>query len=192
MILCVLCFSGCGSKAVYRIDSLKYVVDGNASVTYDYTYTPDHQPAITNVRFISGLGESYTDVYGYNEKGQMITFTKRYESSIERSYKAESITNNKYIFREDDGSEFSTIIFDKTGFIVSQRYANGYVTEYAFTYDEKGKPLTFKQLDIRPSGSSLITDYKVEFVDKETFRMIPIGENAQEGVYYEAHCTIIK
>ncbi len=191
-ILAITCFSGCGEKAVYRIDSLSYVVDGNTTVTYDYTYTYDHKPAITNVLYNYGFGESYTDVYGYDQNGNIVTLTKKYENSVEKSYKAESITSNKYIFREEDGSEFLTIIFDETGFIVSSRYANGYVTEYAFTYDENGKPLTFKQLDIRPSGSNRITDYNVEFIDKDTFRMKAIGENAQENAYYEATCTIIK
>lgn len=192
VIIAVTCFSGCGEKAVYRIDTLRYVVDGKTTVQYDYTYTHDHKPAITNVTFFDGVNEGYTDVYGYDEDGKMVTFTKRYENSIERSYNAESITSNKYIFREDDGTEFLTVIFDENGFVVSQRYTNGYVTEYAFTYDENGKPLTFKQLDIRPSGSNRITDYLVEFTDKDTFRMKSIGENAQENAYYEADCTIIK
>ncbi len=191
-VLAITCFSGCSQKAVYRIDSLSYVVDGKPTVTFDYTYTYDHKPAITNVTFFDEINEGYTDVYGYDENGNMVSFTKRFDNSIEKSYKAESITSNKYIFREDDGSEFLTVIFDENGFIVSSRYANGYATEYAFTYDENGKPLTFKQLDIRPSGSNRITDYTVEFTDKDTFRMKAIGDNAQENAYYEADCTIIK
>lgn len=191
VILVVVCLAGCNKKAVYRTDTMKYVINNNATIIYNYTYTTDNKPAITTVTYTGEIGESYIDVYGYDEDGDIITYSKRFETSVERNYKAEKITDNKYIFREDDGTEYLTIIFDKTGFIVSSRYANGYVTEYAYTYDENGKPLTFKQLDISPSGNSRITDYTVEFIDEDTYRMKSVGENAIENAYYEVDCTIL-
>ena len=51
--------------------------------------------------------------------------------------------------------------------------------------DENGKPTSFKQLDVHPSGSQRIIDYTVEFKDDNTFRMYATGEYENRDEYYE-------
>ena len=196
ILICVLLsavfFTGCSHKAVYRTQSMKYVIDGKTAFSYSYTYTSDNKPAIIIYTSENEYNESYIDVFGYNENGEMVSYSRKFDSTIEENYTAEKITDNKYIFRDSEGKEYLTIIFDRTGFIVSRRYTSGYVTEYAFTYDKNGKPVSFKKLEILPSGSNRITEYTTEFIDSDTYRMKSIGENAIENAYYEVDCTIIK
>lgn len=192
VVLMLFTLCSCGKKALYQTQSLTYVVGDTASVTYTYTYTNDNKPAIITADFHDAQEEDYIDVFGYNEKGDIVSFSRKYESNIEGNYTAEKITDNKYIFKDQNNNEHLTIIFDETGFIVSNRYTSGYVTEYAYAYDNFGKPTAFKQLNITPSGSNRIFDYEISFTSENTCRMTPVGENAIEDAYYEATFNIIE
>ncbi|MBE6729035.1 MAG: hypothetical protein E7568_02230 [Ruminococcaceae bacterium] len=186
------CLSGCGKKVAYQTTTLEYKNGDTVYASYSYTYTVDNKPAIITASFENSMVEDYIDVYSYNETGDIVSYSRKYENSIEEVYSAEKITNNKYLFKDDKGAEYLTIIFDNTGFIVSSRYANGYVTEYAYSYDKNGKPLTFKQLNITPSGSSRIIDYEINFTDSTSCQIKPVGEAAADGYYYTATYNIIK
>lgn len=191
-VLMVLSLCSCSKGAVYQTQRLKIVSGDTTSITYNYTYTADNKPAIITANFVGALDEDYTDVFGYNDKGEIVSYSRKYVTSIEENYTAEKITDNKYIFKDKNGNEYLTIIFDETGFIVSRRYTDGYVTEYAYSYDKNGKPTAFKQLDITPSGSNRVLDFEISFTDKNSCRMTPVGENAIEDVYYEATFNIIE
>lgn len=192
LVLMVFTLCSCGKSVTYQTKTLKIISGDSVSATYTYTYTADNKPSMISASFEGGIEEDYTDVFGYNDKGDMVSYSRKYVATIEENYTAEKITDNKYIFKDKNGKEYLTVIFDKTGFIVSRRYANGYVTEYAYTYVKNGKPTAFKQLDITPSGSNRILDFEIIFTDNNTCRMTPVGENAIENVYYEATFNIIE
>lgn len=181
----------CGNKNNYQIQKLTFYSDESIVASYSYTYTAENKPAIITAYFNSDFEENYTDIYGYNDKGEITSYTKKYENGAKESYTAEKITDNKYIIKDEDGNEHTTIIFDETGFIVSNRQAIGYVTEYAYTYDKSGKPKTLKQLDVTPSGSNRVIDFEISFSNKNTCRMTPVGEYADSGMYYEAVYNIL-
>lgn len=185
LITACLSLCSCSSKAVYRIDSISWVSGESASVITNYTYTKDNKPATINTIYYTGYREDCEEIYSYDKKGNMVSCTRIYNSTLKEEYTAKKITKNKYILYDTDEKEYLTIIFDDIGFIVSNRYTSGYVTEYAFTNDESGKPTSFKQLDIHPSGSQRIIDYTVEFQDDNTFRMYATGEYENRDEYYE-------
>ncbi len=180
-----LCLCSCSVKSVYRIDSMSWVSGENATVITEYTYTEDNKPDTFRVTYPLGYSEDYEEIYTYNKKGNMVSCTRTYYDLRREEYTAKKITDNKYILYDKDEKEHATIIFDDSGFIVSYRYTSGYVTENAFTNDENGKPIAFKQLEIHPSGSHRLIDYTVEFKDGETFRMYATGEFENSDEYYE-------
>lgn len=185
LIATVFCLCSCGSKGVYRITSMSWITGENTVVTTTYTYTEDNKPASVKVCYHLGYAENYEDVYSYDENGNMVSYTRTYDSMKTEEYSARKITNNKYILYDKDGKEYLTVIFDNSGFIVSYRYASGYVNEYAFTCDKNGRPVSFKTLDVRPSGSQRIIDYTVDFKSDDIFRMYATGEFENRDEYYE-------
>lgn len=192
LILLTLCLCSCSKVSLYQIKTLTVFSGENISATYSYTYTSDFKPAIITAKFEDDINEDYTDVFGYNAKGDITSYSRKYSGSIEQTYTAEKITENKYIFKDKSNDEYLTVIFDETGYIVSTRYANGYVNEHAFSYDKNGVPSSLKQLDVTPSGSNRILDFKIDFTNKTTCQMTPIGENSDVNVYYEATYNIIE
>lgn len=187
LILLTACLSlcSCSSKAVYRIDSMSLVSGESALFITNYTYTEDNKPATINTIYNTAYGEDCVEVYSYDKNGNIVSLTRTYDSTRKEEYTAKKITKNKYILYDKDEKEYLTIIFDYSGFIVSYRYTSGYITEYAFTNDENGKPTSFKRLDIHPSSSQRIIDYTIEFKDDTTFRMYAIGEYENSDEYYE-------
>lgn len=184
-VFLILCLCSCGTKAIYRPDSMEWVSEGNVVTSTVFTYTEDNKPASVKVTHPLGYGEDYEDVYTYDERGNMTECSRITESMHRVTYTAKKITKYKYILYDNQGKEYSTVIFDQSGFIVSYRLTSGYVTEYAFECDENGKPFAFKQLDVRPSGSQRLIDYSVEFKSGDTFRMHAKGEFASENEYYQ-------
>ena len=163
---------------------MDYIVDENSVMTTTYTYTEDNKPATVSVFYNSGYTENYVDTYSYNKRGNMTSLVRTYDTRREE-YTAKKITDNKYILYDKDQKEHVTIIFDDSGFIVSYRYVSGYVNEYAFTCDESGKPVSYKFLDIRPSGSQRLIEYSIDFKSDDTFHMHATGEFKTENEYYE-------
>lgn len=180
-----LCSCSSSSKGVYRVDSISWISEEKTASITTYTYTEDNKPASVYVNYPSSYAENYEDVYSYDKKGNMVSCTRTYDDMHTEDYTAKKITDNKYILYDADQKEYLTIIFDDSGFIVSYRYTSGYVTEYAFTCDENGKPTAFKQLNVSPSGSQRIIDFTVEFKDGETYRMYATGEYENKNEYYE-------
>lgn len=192
-LLC-LSFAGCKDKdSVFRINQFKYIYEDEVVLSYHYTYTDDNKPLTYSVNHKNTEEDNYTDTFHYNDDGDMVSMTRKYSATkVKEEYSAEKITNYKYILKDSSGNEFLTIVFDKQGFIVSFRDAIGYVLEYAFTYDEKGNPVTFKRLEVLPSGSSRLIEYSIEKVNNHTLRLHATGEYANDKAYYEIDCTIIK
>jgi len=193
-LLC-LCFSGCKGKenGVFRINQFKYIYEDEVVLSYHYTYTDDNKPLTYSVDRKNTEEANYTDTFHYNDNGDMESMTRKYSGTEETAeYSAQKITDYKYILKDSSGNEFLTIVFDKQGFIVSFRDAIGYVLEYAFTYDEKGNPVTFKRLEVLPSGSSRLIEYSIEKINNHTLRLHATGEYANDKAYYEMDCTIIK
>ena len=192
-LLC-LSFAGCKDKdSVFRINQFKYIYEDEVVLSYHYTYTDDNKPLTYSVDHKNTEEANYTDTFHYNDDGDMVSMTRKYSGAKETAeYSAEKITNYKYILKDSSGNEFLTIVFDENGFIVSFRDAIGYVTEYAFTYDENGNPITFKRLEVLPSGSNQLVEYSVEKVNNHTLRLHATGEYANDKAYYEIDCTIIK
>ena len=164
---------------------MSWISGESASFITNYTYTEDNKPATINTIYNTGYAEDCEEIYSYDKKGHIVSLTRTYDNTRKEEYTAKKITNNKYIFYDKDEKEYLAIIFDASGFIVSYRYTSGYVTEFAFTNDENGKPISFKRLDIHPSGSQRIIDYTVEFKDDTTFRMYATGEYENSDEYYE-------
>lgn len=191
-LLC-LSFAGCKEDNVFKINQFKYIYEDEVVLSYHYTYTDDNKPLTYSVDHKNTEEANYTDTFHYNDNGDMVSMTRKYSGAEETAeYSAQKITDYKYILKDSSGNEFLTIVFDKQGFIVSFRDAIGYVLEYAFTYDEKGNPATFKRLEVLPSGSSRLIEYSIEKVNNHTLRLHATGEYANDKAYYEMDCTIIK
>ena len=185
LVLSLGTLCGCSKEGVYRIDSFTWISEEKEGVKTTYTYTEDSKPATITVEYPFSYEESYTDSFTYNKRGNLTEVTRAFNSGGVHTYTADKITNYKYILYDKDKKEYLTIIFDHSGFIVSYRYTNGYVTEYAFTYEENGKPVSMKQLDVTPSGSNRTTDYNARFTDENTYRLYPSGEKTEKDEYYE-------
>ncbi len=175
----------CSSKGVYRIDKISWVSNENINIETTYTYNEYDKPETITVNYPYNYGESYIDSFTYNKRGILKTLTRSYDSGAVQNFTADKITNHKYILYDNDKKEFLTIIFDYSGFIVSYRYANGYITEYGFSYEADGKPISMKQLDVTPSGSNQTLDFVARFTDASTYRLYRTGENSNENEYYE-------
>lgn len=190
----ILCLSLCSCKSkqvgVYRIDSLKWINNEEVVYTMDYTYTSDNKPSVVSVNYGISSDESYTYYFNY-DKGSMESAKRVFMNGVIINLTPKKITSNKYILYDESEKEYLTIVFDNSGFIVSYRYTSGYVTEYAFTNDEFGAPVTFKQLEIRPSGSNRLTEFSIEYSSDNKFVMRNIAENPESNGYYEADYTKI-
>ena len=161
-----------------------YHGDSN-TINYTYTYTSDNKPSTIKTDYPLAPYESYEDTFTYDRKGNLESVTRLYNDMRMLIYTAEKITKYKYILYDKDNKEYSTIIFDESGFIVSTRYVTGYITEYAFETEENGKPVSFKQLDVRPSGSKRLIDYKIDYKSGDTFLMYPQGDEFSDNEYYK-------
>ncbi len=188
VLLCLTLCSCSEEVALYRIDSLKWFSNDSVTYSVDYTYTGDNRPSVVSVNYSFSSEESYTDSFTYDEEG-MVSAERVYFSGKRMQLTPKKITSQKYILYDEQGKEFVTITFDNTGFIVSYRYANGLISEYAFTYDEYGVPIGFKQLDVRPSGSNRLIEYSIEYKGENKFIIKNKDKNAQENGYYEAVYT---
>lgn len=164
---------------------MSWISGDSATAITDFTYTEDNKPASVSFVYPLAYSHNYKDVYSYNKNGNMISCTRTFNDMTKQEYTAKKITDNKYILYDQNQKEYLTVIFDNSGFIVSYRYASGYVTEYSFTYDENGKPVSFKHLDIRPSGSRQIIDYTIRFKDDNTFCMYNTEDTENTDEYYE-------
>lgn len=189
LLLCLLtltlCLCSCGEKAVYRINSMSLYKDEINVANYTYTYTEDNKPSTVTVDFPLSSTENYEDSFTYDKNGNMETVTRLYEDMRMFVYTTKKITKHKYILYDKDNKEYSTIVFDESGFIVSYRYVSGLVTEYAFETEKNGKPVSFKQLDIRPSGSKRLVEFNIDYKSGDTFLMLPNSKDSTENAYYE-------
>ncbi|MBE6739787.1 MAG: hypothetical protein E7565_05660 [Ruminococcaceae bacterium] len=193
LVLTVGTLCACSKEGVYRIDSFTWISGESIGTKIAYTYTEDSKPDTVTVEHPFSYEESYTDKYEYNKRGNLTTVTRVFNTGAVHTYTADKITNYKYILYDKDKKEYLTIVFDHSGFIVSERYANGYVTEYGFSYDENGKPLSMKQLSVTPSGSNKTIDYIARFTDANTYRLYPSGEEKTEkDEYYEVKFQMIE
>lgn len=193
LILTLGTLCACSKEGVYRIDSITWISDGTIGAKTTYTYTKDSKPDTVIVEYPFAYEESYTYNFEYNRRGNLTTVTRSFNNGAVFTYTADKITNYKYILYDKDKKEFLTLIFDHSGFIVSERYTNGYVTEYGFSYDENGKPLSMKQLSVTPSGSNRTVDYIARFTDASTYRLYPSGEGKTEkDEYYEVKFQMIE
>lgn len=184
MSLGTLC--ACSEEGVYRIDSFTRISGENVGVKTTYTYTNDSKPKTISVEYPFSREKNYTDKFDYNNRGNLTTVTRTFTSGNAQTYSADKVTNYKYILYDQSKQEYVTLVFDHSGFIVSYRYANGYVTEYGFSYDENGKPISMKQLDATPSGSNRIIDYTARFIDANTYHLYQsTSENNEKNEYYE-------
>ncbi len=186
LILVSSTLCACSKEGVYRIDSFNWINEENIGVKTTYTYTSDSKPETVSVEYPFSSEESYIDSFTYNKRGTLTTVTRTFNSGSVHTYTADKITNYKYILYDKNEKEYLTIIFDHSGFIVSYRYTNGYVTEYGFSYDESGKPVSMKQLNVNPSGSNRTVDYIARFIDENTYRLYASTEEKDEkDEYYE-------
>ncbi len=176
----------CSKERVYRINSFTWLNGENVGVITTYTYTKNSKPETITVEYPFSTEENYTDKFEYNKRGNLTTVTRTFISGDTLTYSADKITDYKYILYDQSEKEYVTIVLDHSGFIVSYRYPNGYVTEYGFSYDENGKPISMKQLDITPSGSNRTIDYNARFIDANTYHLYQsTSENNGKNEYYE-------
>ena len=186
LILVSSTLCACSKEGVYRIDSFTWISGESIGTKIAYTYTEDSKPDTVTVEYPFSYEESYTDKYEYNKRGNLTTVTRAFNTGAVHTYTADKITNYKYILYDKDKKEYLTIVFDHSGFIVSYRYINGYVTEYGFSYDENGKPVSMKQLNVNPSGSNKTVDYTARFIDENTYRLYASTyEKDEKDEYYE-------